>query len=815
MATPARSGAFAAAAGWTRATAWAPDWRDAFSRALTREVEERRFFLWIPVAAMGGVALNLAADREPVLWLPTLLAVGLAILAQLARTRPLARGVALAALALTGGFLSMSLRTERVAAPVLDRIRIVDLTGWVEAVDLRPVGARMIIAVEGARGMPAEKVPRRVRVTTRKTPDVIAGDFVALKARLLPPSHASLPGGYDFSRDAFFAGVGAVGSTLGAVRLATPPASATLSQRFHAGIDHVRNSLALRVNAVIGGDEGAIAAAMVTGKRDFLSNDARDLIREAGIFHIITISGVQMTLVAGIFFVVTRRLLALSPTLALNYPIKKWAAAIAMAGAFLYDIATGSRVGTERALVMTLIVLSAVIMDRRALTMRNLAFAVFAVIAIEPEAILGVSFQLSFAAVAALVAVMEARLAGMETDPNPFLPPKHGRPRPSGLVAELVHKPAALLIATACATSATASFMAYHFHDLSPYVLIGNPLTLTIIEFFAVPGALLGAALYPLGLDGPVWLYVGVGIKFILWAARFIASAPASTVHLRAFAPYSLPFLALAVLSATIWRTWIFRASAIPLALIGLIGSMHGPRFDVIVAPSGEQAAVRDADGLLQVVGKRFNAFAVEQWLTADGDGRDPAQARDPNAPCDRLGCVADLPEGESMSLVLDRMAFDEDCARAQIVVSALTAPEGCQAKFVFDEKALKRLGAVGLTWRDAAGFALTSDRSATLDRPWSPAPARDRDDRIVRPGRTVSHGADPADPDEEPAGGVEARLKFASGSRKKAPRRCWPQNTSAPAMHSAGIWSGVAVRSARPRSGIQRGGGASPAHRP
>ena len=114
-----------------------------------------------------------------------------------------------------------------------------------------------------------------------------------------------------------------------------------------------------------------------------------------------------MTLVAGIFFVVTRRLLALSPTLALRYPIKKWAAFVAMAGSVLYDIATGSRVGTERALFMTLIVLSAVIMDRRALTMRNLAFAVLAVVAIEPEAILGVSFQLSFAAVAALVAVME------------------------------------------------------------------------------------------------------------------------------------------------------------------------------------------------------------------------------------------------------------------------------------------------------------------------------------------------------------------------------------------------------------------------
>jgi competence protein ComEC len=750
MPLPARTGALAAAAGFARVAAWAPDWRGAFLRALAREVEERRFFLWLPVAAMSGVALNLAADQEPVLWLPALLTALFAGLAWISRARPFALGVSLALAALFAGFSSMSLRTARVAAPVLDRIRIVTLQGYVEEVDLRTVGARMVIGVTNADGMPREKVPRRVRVTTRKDPGVAAGDFVELKARLLPPSRAALPGGYDFARDAFFAGVGAVGSTLGPIRILPPPGDATLSQRFDAAIDHARNRLALRVNAIIGGDEGAIAAAMVTGKRDFLSTDAKDLIREAGIFHIITISGLQMTLVAGIVFVVARRLLALSPTLALSYPIKKWAAVVAMAGALLYDVATGSRVGTERALIMTLIVLGAVIMDRRALTMRNLAFAVLAVVAIEPEAILGVSFQLSFAAVAALVAVMEARIAARDIDPDPFVPKRGDGPKPGFLAAHLFERPLALLFATAFATSATASFMAYHFHDLSPYVLIGNPLTLTVIEFFAVPGALLGAALYPLGLDAPVWLYVGAGIKFILWVARFIADAPGSTLHLRAFAPYALPFLALAVISATVWRTWTFRLSAVPLALIGLIGATHGPRYDVIVAPSGDLAAVRDADGALEVVGKRFNDFAAEQWLSADGDGRDPAQARSPDAPCDRLGCVADLPEGEQLSIVLDRLAFDEDCARAEVVVSALSAPQGCKAKFVLDEQALARFGAVGLTWSDDRGFTLAADRSPLENRPWSPAPEPARDDRVIRPGQGGSHGADPADPTVE-----------------------------------------------------------------
>ena len=747
MTTPARSGVLAVA-GRARAAAWAPDWRALIAGALAKEVDERRFFLWIPVAAMGGVALNLAADREPALWLPALLTAIFAALAWVSRARPFALGVWVGLAALFAGFLSMGLRTARVETPVLDHIRIVKLQGFVEEVDIRPVGARLVLGVVDAGDMPKNLAPRRVRVTTRKAPNFMAGDYVALTARLLPPSRAVLPGGYDFSRDAYFSGVGAVGSTLGAIAVLPPPRETSWRQRFLASIDQARNRLALRVNAIIGGDEGAIAAAMVTGKRDFLSSDAKDLIREAGIFHIITISGVQMTLVAGIFFFVARRLLALSPTLALRYPIKKWAAGVAMLGSLAYDVATGSRVGTERALIMTLIVLGAVVLDRRALTMRNLALSVLAIVALEPEAILGVSFQLSFAAVGALVAVMEARFARVNEGADPFAAKRVRPPRRGAFLTHFVDKPLGLMLATLCATSATASFMAYHFHDLSPYVLIGNPLTLTIIEFFAVPGALVGTALYPLGLDAPVWLYVGAGIKFILWVARFIAAAPGSTLHLRAFAPFALPCLSLAVMSAVLWRSWLFRAAAIPLAVLGVVGALNGPRYDAIVAPSGDLAAVRDADGRLEVVGKRFNAFAAEQWLTADGDDRDPASARDPDAPCDRVGCVAALPEGQSLSVATDRAAFEEDCERAAVLVSALTAPADCQAA-VFDEPRLALTGAVGLVW-DGARFVVATDRSTLEDRPWSPAPKRAPSNRVVRPGQGGAKGADPADPPDE-----------------------------------------------------------------
>jgi competence protein ComEC len=181
------------------------------------------------------------------------------------------------------------------------------------------------------------------------------------------------------------------------------------------------------------------------------------------------------------------------------------------------------------------------------------------------------------------------------------------------------------------------------------------------------------------------------------------------------------------------------------LAALGLIGAFSGPRYDAIVAPSGDLVAVRGADGLLRVVGKRFNAFTTEQWLAADGDDREPASARDERSPCDRDGCIGALASGGRVSLVIQTPAFEEDCVRAAVLVSALNAPADCPAQ-VFDQHRLARTGAVGLTW-DGSRFLVATDRSSLEDRPWSPLPWPAPDERVVAPAPTVTSGADPADP--------------------------------------------------------------------
>ena len=716
---------FAKAGGF--AVKLAPLW-GVFGRAFETEVALRRPFLWLPVAAGTGVVLYLYADREPFLWVIAPAAVSLGVLAYLARANRIAFFLLCGFCAVFVGELSAALRTARVAAPVLDKIRIVTLQGFIEEMDFRRNGARFLLRVHSAEGLAPEQTPFRVRLSMRRAPPFEAGTYVRLKARLLPPARASLPGGYDFARDAWFARLGAVGNALGRIEVVPSPESPGLAASAMMAIDRGRNALARRIDKIVGGDSGAIAAAMVTGKRDLLSGEAKEVIREAGIFHIITISGVQMTLVAAIFFVGLRRLLALSQTLALRYPIKKWAALFAIAGAIFYDIATGSRVGTERALFMTLIMLASVLLDRQALTMRNLAIAAALVILIQPEAIMGASFQLSFAAVAALVAVYEARMAARGRDePVKASRPVEGERKRMALetVKPLLRRgPLGLLFATFCATSATASFMAYNFHELSPYVLIGNPLTLTIIEIFAVPGALLGTLLYPLGLDAFVWRYVGLGIDGVMWAARAIGSWPGSTIHLPAFAPWAIVFLSLAVLSSVLWRTAILRATALPLAALGLLGAAAGPSFDMAVAPAGDAVAFRAENGRLAVIGRGRNVFSTEQWLRADADGRLASEALT-KANCDKLGCVGHLASGRTVALVLDTEAFAEDCTRADIIVTPRFAPLGCAASIVIDREKLKQTGALTLGFAKDGAVQMRAARAADEDRPWSPAPKR------------------------------------------------------------------------------------------
>ena len=718
------------------------DWRKSVTGMVALEEERRRWFNWIPVCMGLGVLAWFMADREPALWAPMLGWLICSVAAFFARTRLAAFRVLAALAAVFLGFSAAVWRTENIRAPVLERVQILPVSGFVESVEVRPAGSRLVLIVTSMDTIAADKRPTRIRITTPgKT--VKPGDHISASARLLPPPEPARPGGYDFARDAFFRGIGAVGSVPGQIRLSPPPVAEPWDLRWQVGIDRARNALTERIANTIGGQAGAVAAALVTGKRGLITESTNDDLRAAGIYHVVSISGLHMVLAAGTIFWLIRAILALSQTVALQWPVKKIAAGGAMIGATAYCIFSGSEVATERSLVMTLVMLGAILVDRPALSMRNLAISAIIVLLREPETILGPSFQMSFGAVAALIAFAERWNAR----------PVVEKRSPGGRLLRGIWLAAAGIVTTTLlATAATAPFGAYHFQTFNPFGLIGNAMALPFVSVVVMPAAVAGIIAYPFGLDGLAWSIMGWATVPVLAVARWVATFDRSTTVVPAFGTGALLLLALALVWATLWSSALRLLAIVPL-VTGLTLAARPDRADIIIDREGAGALVRGTDGKLVLLG-RPSRFVLNQWLVSDGDGRKPDDpALRQGAACDGDGCVVRLASGRSVAFSRSLQAVAEDCARADLVIAPLFWTGPCQARLM-DRNALLQSGATSLRIaidRPAADWPLTGTRSTQSQRLWSRQPPQAREvaptPSALTPTRQVT-----TDTEDEPA---------------------------------------------------------------
>src|SRR4051812_7252700 len=348
-------------------------------------------------------------------------------------------------------------------------------------------------------------------------------------------------------------------------------------------------------------------------------------------YHVVSISGLHMVLAAGTFFWLVRALLALSPYLALRWPVKKIAAVVAMLGATAYCIFSGADVATERSLIMTLVMFGAVLADRPALSMRNLSIAAIVVLAREPEALLGPSFQMSYAAVAAMMALVPLlQWPRAETTPATL---------PDKVLAWAGRSAFSLITTTLVASLATAPFAAYHFQSLNPYGLIGNALALPLVSLVVMPAAVLGVLAYPFGLDAPIWQFMGVAVSQVLDASAWVGSFSGSTTFVPALDVVALVLLSIGLIVLTIPASSLRWLALLPAgAGLAFVATPH--RYDIFIDWDGAGAAIRGKGGQLAIVGRPPD-FVAEQWLHADGDARsaDDGSLRQ-EARCDAGGCV-------------------------------------------------------------------------------------------------------------------------------------------------------------------------------
>jgi competence protein ComEC len=677
------------------------------------EVAPGRLVPWLPVAFGFGVVGYFTADHEPAAWAAAILTLAGIAVAFLSRRRAIGFPLSLGFAAIVAGFGVATVQTARIAHPVLQfPVSSVTLSGFVEIREERERSDRIVIRVQHLEGRRIAEAPDRVRLAVRKGTAPAVGSFVELKAHLSPPLAPLRPGGYDFARDMYFQRIGASGYALGKIKTMASPAAPGLWLRYASFIDGLREAIDKRIRAVVPGDRGSIASALITGKRDAITTPVNDAMYISSLAHVLSISGYHMAVVAGVVFFFIRAGLALVPSLASRRPIKKWAAAAALAAASFYLLLSGAEVATQRSYIMIAIVLLGVMVDRPALTFRTITVAALGVLLLAPEAVVHPSFQMSFAATLALIAGYQ-----------------HGLPwrakADSSLGARVAlwggREIAGLILASLLAGAATTPYAAYHFHRLAPYGVLANLLAMPVVSAVVMPMSILGVLVMPFGFDAIFWRLMGDGLDWMIAVALWVTSLPGAVGRIQAFGTGPLLLGTAGLLLACLLRTPL-RWSGAVLAIAASLWAVTTPRPDVLVSGEGQAAAIRGGDGRLAVLNSGRDTFAIKEWLAADADARTVKDAGlHDGVRCDAAGCIGRLADGRLVSFALSAEAFGEDCARAAVVVSPREAPGACAATLI-DRKVWRANGAMALRWT-GDHFEQSAARPPGYERPWARGP--------------------------------------------------------------------------------------------
>lgn len=681
-----------------------------------------RWFLWAPVAFGCGCAVYFALPLEPALWLAVPLALAGVAAAWLVRRRLTHRlTVILVCLLAFGmvGFGAARLRTLTVSAPIVPEGTQGEIEGWV--VDVAGPGSgggRLLIAPYSIEGLAGDQVPDRIRVTIGDAKLVAPGQAIRMRALLDPPPAPASPGAYDFARDSFFQRIGGVGFYLTdpepADDLPAPPAMLKLKMKINAA----RWALAERIVGAMGERSGGIAAAMTTGHEAWLQQADVDAMRNAGIYHILSISGAHMAIVGGFVFLLARLMIAAWPWLALRISGKKAAAATALFAIGVYLLVSGAPPPAIRSAVTLSVAFIAVLADRRAITLHALAIAALLVLALQPEAVIQPGFQMSFCAAAALIALAEAW-------PRPVK--EINTPWPIRLVQNAGLWLGASLGISLVAGLATTAFAVQHFNRVAVWSLPANLLLAPLSEFVIMPALAAGAVLEGLGVGGG-WLLdlAGWGIRMMLKLAETVSAWPGATVTIASAPGFTLAISFLGLLWMCLWRGRLRWLGLVP-AMAVLVWPRPEPPAAWIASDGGAAAVVQGRQAIfLRPDAKKF---ASDLWARRRGlqEPADPDAAANGSYDCNRLRCAPTTELRPRIAAWWTRRKPSEAmlaflCGHAEMVILKAEVddlPDTCRGRRILTSADFEAGGAAEI-YRTEGGWRFVWANASRGERPWT-----------------------------------------------------------------------------------------------
>lgn len=705
---------------------WISQWRRFANLTFTDplSIERDRWFLWVTPLLAVGIAVYFASPIEPT-WAITASPLAVFLVLRLSfGTRERLSLLANVLIIVAVGFGAAKVRTELVRAPVLVApIRNAVVTGWVERLELRAdQSQRITLLVIKIKGLQPRWVPRRVRIRLRKAAtELKTGDAIRITARLAGPPPPALPRGYDFARAAYFMGIGGVGFALAKPTVVETGQSAPMLFRLSVRLQHLRRVIGSRIETALPGEVGIMANALMTGERSGISRETNDLYRDAGIFHILSISGLHMAIMGGAVFFGLRFLLAMWPGIALRYPIKKWAALAAAISTFGYLLISGGAHPTVRSFIMILIMFLAILLDRPAIALRNVALAALIILLVLPESLFNAGFQLSFAAVAALVAAYEGHRARARRRRRQGFDTEVSGPVTRGVRSVWLFM-AGTIATTVIAGLATAPFAAFHFHTSQQYSVLTNMLVIPVSNLIVMPAALAAFIVMPFGLEAWPLGLMGAGIEIMTWSARQVTALPGAVSAVPTFPAIALQLMVVGGLWFFIWRRpW--RWLGVVAALVGLYLSTVGVYPSALIGKNGELVALRDRSGRLAALKARYGTYEFSRWLEADGDVRmpDAAWSRKPFR-CDLEGCTG-LVGRHRIAMPQSPAALSDDCQRADLIVISFPKPKGCAtAAIVLDYAVLHRYGTHAVFIEPDGSMRIETVEQFRGWRPWTMA---------------------------------------------------------------------------------------------
>ncbi len=668
-----------------------------------------RFFLAAPVALAIGIGLYFALPREPLAaeWVALAgLGLGCVLLARFLPEEgaPLALALALVVL----GCLAAGWRAAHVAAPVLNMRYYGPIEGRVVKIDRAPSDAlRLTLDEVVLQGLTKTRTPERVRVTLHGAQSFIQpepGLRVMTTGHLGPPPAPAEPGGFDFRRLAWFEGLGAVGYTRAPVLSVAPAQAGAAGLRLH----RLRMAISAQVQAQLPGDVGGFAAAILTGDRSGIAQERMEELRRSNLAHLLAISGLHMGLLTGFVFGLLRLLMALVPPVALRAPTRKIAAVGALGAGAFYLALSGGNVATERAFIMVAVMLLAVLLERRAVSLRSVALAAMVILLIRPEALVQAGFQMSFAATVALVAVFR-----WLADERAW----------RGQIPRWLWPAISLVICSVVAGVATAPVAAASFNRLAEYGLIANLLAVPLMGTVIMPAAVLAALLAPFGLEGLGLAIMGPAIGWILAVSAHVSALDGAVMLVIQPPPAVMPLLSLGALWLIIWQGRV-RLAGLPVMGLGLVLWLHSDRPALLIAPEAQVVGLMLEGG--RVISRaRTGSFVAESWLRSDGDGASQAQAQARSGHDARANIVHLRGGGfDVMHLSGEQAAAQLEalCLPGRIVVVSVPvapAPRGGRRCDVITPRDMRDTGARAYDLREGV-LQMRSARSSAGARPWT-----------------------------------------------------------------------------------------------